>query len=112
MPALAEVDREEYLHEIRREVCSRCVDRPPGGPPCAPLGKVCGIEQHLGKLVDSIHDVHSPLGEPYLEHNRRGICQSCTHLHSSICPCPMDYLYVLLVEAVEAVDERRSRREH
>jgi hypothetical protein len=29
-------------------------------------------------------------------------------LHTSICPCPMDYLSVLLVQAVEAVDRRHE----
>ena len=32
---VAECELAEYLDEIRREVCSRCVERPPGGPPCA-----------------------------------------------------------------------------
>src|ERR1041385_624735 len=101
-------DLEEYMAEVRKQVCSHCIERPPGGPPCAPLGKICGIEQHLDKLVDAIRDVHSPLAEPYLEHNRKEICQGCRYLNCSICPCPMDYLNVLLVEAVEAVDARRA----
>ena len=41
------IERGEYLAEIRKQVCSRCVERPPGGPPCAPLGKQCGVEMHL-----------------------------------------------------------------
>ena len=99
----------EYLQEIRNEVCSRCVERPPGGPPCAPLGKVCGVELHLESLIDSIHKVHSNRIQPYLEHNRREVCESCAFLHSSACRCPMDQLTLLVVEAVEAVDERRRQ---
>jgi hypothetical protein len=102
---------DEYLDEIRKEVCSVCVERPPGGPPCMPLGKECGIELHLPQLIETIHDVHSPLIEPYLDHNRSAICAKCTYLHSSICPCPMDYLAVPLVQAVEAVDERRAQHD-
>ena len=102
---------DEYLDEIRKEVCSVCVERPPGGPPCAPLGKMCGIEVHLPELVKTIQDVHSSLIEPYLDHNRSEICANCTSLHSSICPCPMDYLAVPLVQAVEAVDDRRAKHE-
>lgn len=98
----------EYLDEIRSYVCSRCVERPPGGPPCAPLGKQCGIELHLPELINAIRAVDSPGIGPYLAHNRQTICTTCPHLHSSICPCPMDYLAVLLVEAVESVDERRA----
>jgi hypothetical protein len=107
---LTEADLKEYLDEIRQEVCPRCVERPPGGPPCAPLGKQCGIELHLPRLIDAVHEQHSDLIWPYLANNRKKVCERCTFLHSAICPCPMDYLSVLLVEAVEAVDERRARR--
>jgi hypothetical protein len=100
----------EYLEEIRQEVCSRCIERPPGGPPCAPLGKECGVEMHLAQLVDAIHEQRSELIEPYLRTNRAKICAHCARLGESICPCPMDYLAVLLVQAVETVDERRAGR--
>jgi hypothetical protein len=106
---LAGPELQDYLDEIRREVCSRCVERPPDGPPCGPLGKACGIEMHLPQLVDAVHEVHSDLIAPYLDNNRCKICAGCAFLHSSICPCPMDYLAVLVVQAVEAVDRRRDR---
>lgn len=105
---VAEANLAEYLEEIRREVCSRCVERPPGGPPCAPLGKPCGIELHLPELIDAIHEKRSDLIAPYLQNNREKICEHCSLHHSSNCPCPMDYLAVLLVQAVEAVDRRRE----
>ena len=98
----------EYLDEIRQDVCSRCVERPEGGPPCTPLGKMCGVEMHLADLVESIHQVRSNRIGPYLDHNRQEICEKCVFLHSSVCPCPMDYLAVLVVQAVETVDERRA----
>jgi len=56
---VGEAKLNEYLTEIREQVCSRCVERPPGGPPCAPLGKVCGVELHLPKIIDAIHEVRS-----------------------------------------------------
>src|ERR1700694_3609911 len=87
---VADTELTEYLDEIRAHVCSRCVERPPGGPPCAPLGKDCGIEMYLPQLVDSIHAVQSQRIDPYLAHNRMEICSHCAFLHSSICPCPMD----------------------
>jgi hypothetical protein len=98
----------EYMDEIREQVCSRCVERPANGPPCAPLGKPCGIEMHLPRIVDAIHEVRSDLVAPYLENNRNRICETCAFHHSSICPCPMDYLAVLLVKAIETVDKRRN----
>jgi hypothetical protein len=105
---VAEAPLNEYLDEIRKQVCSICVERPVGGPPCAPLGKQCGIEMHLPKLIDAIHKVKSDSIQPYLETNRGAICTKCSALHSSICPCPMDYLSVLLVHAVETVDQRHA----
>ena len=103
---LPEIELAEYLEEIRQQVCSRCVERPPGGPPCAPLGKACGVELHFPQLIEAIHAVRSGLIEPYLKNNRQTICEHCAALHGSSCPCPMDYLSVLLVEAVETVDRR------
>jgi len=105
---VSETRLSEYLDEIREEVCSRCVERLPGGPPCAPLGKQCGVEMHLPQIVDAIHEVRSDWIESYLENSRQRICESCALNHSSICPCPMDYLAVLLVQAVETVDKRRE----
>jgi hypothetical protein len=105
---LTATEREEYLDEIRKQVCSRCIERPPEGPPCAPLGKQCGVEMHLDDVIDSIRRVHSPLVAPYVRRNREEICSHCAFLGASICPCPMDYLAVLLVQAVETVDERRA----
>jgi hypothetical protein len=106
---LAEGELAEYLAQIRTDVCSRCPERRPGGPPCAPLGKLCGVEMHLPELIASIRQVQSPLVGPYLDQNRSRICANCALLHSSNCPCPMDYMAVLLVGAVEAVDRRHGR---
>lgn len=63
--------------------------RPVGGP--ASTAKV----MHLPEIIDSIHGVRSDGIAPYLEQNRRQICEKCSLHHSSICPCPMDYLAVL-----------------
>jgi hypothetical protein len=105
---VSETELTEYMEEIREQVCSRCVERPPNGPPCAPLGKECGVERHLPQIVDAIHAVRSNSIVPYLMNNRTRICDTCALHHSSTCPCPMDYLAVLLVQAVETVDKRRE----
>jgi hypothetical protein len=106
---MTELEAGEYLDEIRKQVCSVCVERPPGGPPCAPLGKVCGVELHLPKLISAVREVQSGLINPYLENNDQKVCLLCSQNGSSECPCPMRYLAVLLVGAVEAVDGRRGR---
>jgi hypothetical protein len=108
---VAPVNTQKYLEEIRREVCSRCVEKPPGGPPCAPLGKRCGIETHLPELIQSVRRVRSLSIVPYLDENRERICTTCADRPFCTCPCPMDYLAVLLVEAIEAVDERAALRQ-
>jgi hypothetical protein len=103
-----ESELKEYVAEIHVKVCSRCVERPPGGPPCAPLGKLCGLELHLPRFLDAIHEVNSPLIAPYLATVRQRVCSGCSHLGCDCCPCPMDYLLVLTAGAVEAVDARRA----
>jgi hypothetical protein len=69
------------------------------------------VELHLPELIHSIHQVkHTHLITPYLDHNRSEICENCAFHGSSCCPCPMDYLLVLIAQAVETVDQRREER--
>ena len=105
-----ESEFQEYLKEIRAEVCSRCVERPPGGPPCFPLGKWCVIETNLSSLVEAIHERTSPLMEPYVDSVHRHMCTTCPRHAQEGCPCPGEYLMTLVVQAVESVDERSSRK--
>ena len=99
---------EEYLKEVREQVCSRCVERPRGGPPCEPLGKRCGIEMHLPSYVRAVHEVESGSIGPYLASLNKCVCTNCPLLHSEVCPCPLEYLLVLTVQAIETVDQRRA----
>lgn len=108
---LTAAELQEYLAEIRQQVCAHCVERPPEGPPCYPHGKVCGIELHLPHLIEAIQDIRSGWIRPYLDHNRDVICGECAFQRSSCCPCPMDELIYLVVNAVETVDERRAERQ-
>jgi len=103
-------DLEEYRAELRAEVCSRCVERRPGTPPCAPLGKGCGIERHLPALVELCRTTNSALIDPYIEKLHVTICADCEYKDQSPCPCPLDYLLQLAVEAVGKVEHRRTVR--
>jgi hypothetical protein len=102
---------EDYLHAIRQQVCTHCIERPPGGPPCAPLGKCCGIELNLGRLVEAVHCVHSGVMDPYIEGFHEEVCRDCPARMTAQCPCPLEYLLMLAVQAIEDVDERVSQRE-
>jgi hypothetical protein len=106
---ITEAEREEYLAEIRRQVCSHCKERPVGGPPCAPLGKPCGVELYLPELIEAIHEVQGEVIEPYRQSKQRLVCSRCAYSHSDACPCPMDYWFVPILHAVELVDQRRQR---
>ena len=101
---------QEYLKEIREEVCSRCVERPPGGPPCLPLGKWCVIEVNLPSLVEAIHAQSSPLMDPYLDNVHSQVCTLCPRRGQDDCRCPGEYLMTLVTQAVETVDERFRRK--
>jgi hypothetical protein len=104
---ITSAELEEYMDEIRRHVCSRCIERVPGGPPCAPLGKRCGIELHLADLVNAVHTVHNMAIDPYIDAFHDKVCATCSNRETNQCPCPLEPLILLAVEAVETVDERR-----
>lgn len=103
----SEAEVQEYLTEIRERVCSRCVERVPGGPPCGLNGKTCGVELHLAQFLQTVHKVESPLVGPYLDKIHDEVCTHCPRNGQEGCPCPLDYLLVLIVDAIEAVDRRR-----
>jgi hypothetical protein len=99
----------EYMREIRSEVCGHCVERPADGPPCGPLGKHCGIEAHLDKLVEEVHMIRSARIDPYLDELHRRTCAVCESRDTEECPCPLDYLHVLAVWAIDQVDGRHQQ---
>ena len=100
---------EPYMAEIREQVCARCIERPLGGPPCAPQGKRCGLELNLPQLVDAVQGVHSLRIDPYIDHFHEKVCTHCSNRPTDQCPCPLEYLLTLAVRAIETVDERRQR---
>lgn len=100
---------DEYMAEIREQVCSRCIDRPPGAPPCAPRGKRCGIELHLEEIVAVAHSARNRAMDPYIERFHEDVCLHCSNRPTSQCPCPLDPLLQLAIEAIETVDERYGR---
>jgi hypothetical protein len=102
----AELD--EYMSEIRQQVCSHCIDRPPGGPPCGPLGKRCGVELHLPQIVEIAHATRSRAIDPYIERFHSDVCQFCAVKETCHCPCPLDPLILLAIEAIETVDEQHA----
>lgn len=103
---------DEYLLELRTQVCDRCIERPEGGPPCAPLGKRCGIELHLPEFIDAVHAVNDIKAvddvriDPYIDTLHKRVCEDCRESTTKHCPCPLKYLLLLAVEAIETVDER------
>jgi hypothetical protein len=97
----------EYLAELRQQVCRRCLVRRRGCPPCHPSGVECGIELHLPRLVELCRKTHSVRLDPYQDALRQQICAECPLKDRPACPCPLQYLLPLAVEAVETVDQRR-----
>ena len=106
-----QTELDEYMAEIREHVCGRCIEKPPGAPPCAPHGKRCGIELHLAEVVEVCHAARGNTIEPYIERFHEDVCSHCANQPTRQCPCPLDYLLLLAVEAIEAVDERKKNRD-
>jgi len=100
------IELPEYMLQVRKDVCSRCIDRPPGGPPCAPLGKKCGIELQLPRIVELTHAIQSRSMEPYIDRFHDEVCSQCPVRPTNYCPCTLDPLLILAIEAIETVDQR------
>ena len=101
---------DEYLVELREHVCSRCIERQPDCPPCSPHEKGCGIERHVPRLVEICRTTDSALMDPYIDQLHELVCPECEYRDTPNCPCPLDYLLQLAVEAVERVEHRRAMR--
>jgi hypothetical protein len=97
----------EYSDELRSQVCSRCIERQPGNPPCAVHGRPCGIELHLPELIEICRRTDSSQMATYIDQMHELICPDCDFKDSATCPCPLDYLLQLAVQAVETVEQRR-----
>jgi len=104
---IANNELDEYLAELREQVCGHCIIRRENGPPCAPLGVGCGIERHVSRLVEICRTVESSQIDPYIERLRKDICADCELRDTANCPCPLEYLLPLAVAAVETVELRR-----
>jgi hypothetical protein len=57
--------------------------------------------------VDAVHTVRSNSLDPYIGVFHDHVCEHCANRTTSQCPCPLEYLLLLAVEAIETVDERR-----
>jgi hypothetical protein len=97
---------DEYMAEIREQVCSNCIEHPPNGPPCAPHGKQCGIELHLPEIIKVAHSSRSRAMDPYIDEFHEKVCTHCANRVSDTCPCPLDYLLLLAIQAIDTVDHR------
>lgn len=47
--------------------------------------------------------------DPYIEAFHGDVCPQCANRGTNQCPCPLDCLLLLAVQAIEAVDDRRQR---
>lgn len=103
----APAEYQDYLTELREHVCSHCIERREGCPPCAPHGKRCGIELHLPEMVQICRTTDNVLMDPYILKLHDVICKNCEFHDTADCPCPLDYLLELAVESIERVERRR-----
>jgi hypothetical protein len=63
------------------------------------------------ELVEICRSINSSQMEPYIERLHDEICSECKYRTAPTCPCPLDYLLKLAVEAVERVEQRRTARQ-
>ncbi|MFO0790787.1 MAG: hypothetical protein U0805_15125 [Pirellulales bacterium] len=108
MNTLVQEDLADYRAQLRADVCSRCIERSSHVPQCGDAGGGCGIESHLAELVELCRTTDSARIDPYIDQLHGKICAYCDKQNAPCCPCPLDYLLALAIEAVETVERRRQ----
>jgi hypothetical protein len=111
---MAERTKEErywaYLEALRRRVCSVCLDTADDGTCGLAANRVCAIEQHLPRLVDTILSVTSQRMDEYVSAVEAAICGRCTEQDErGFCrlrqkgDCALSIYLPLVVDAIEEV---------
>lgn len=108
MNQLIQEDLADYQVQLQADVCSHCIERSSHVPPCGEVGGGCGIVMHLAELVELCRTTDSARIDPYIEKLHSQICATCDRQDAPCCPCPLDYLLALAVEAIEKVERRRQ----
>jgi hypothetical protein len=57
------------------------------------------------------HRARGRMMDPYIERFHNEVCVHCANRETNQCPCPLDYLLLLAIEAIDSVDERHSKSE-
>jgi hypothetical protein len=89
----------EHVKELRQRVCHRSIEKPfcgpydPPGKPCVPRGGRCGIELDLPQFIEVVESFYGQ------------VCPQCSARNSKQCPCPLNGLLSLAVEAIGTIDE-------
>jgi hypothetical protein len=115
MAAAREDDRyAEYRDEIRRRVCSVCLDSRDDGS-CGLSARTCAIDNHLPNLVKAVLETESPRLDEYVDALRQEVCSRCREQKADgTCAlrdraeCGLDAYLSLVVDAIEDVRARRG----
>jgi hypothetical protein len=104
-----------YREAIRLRVCAICLDGADNGS-CT-LTSVCAVDELLPRLVDTILDERSRRDDGYSAAIEARVCAHCRHRDErGFCAlrrdgrCAVSVYLPLLIEAVEEVERRQSRR--
>ena len=119
----------EYVRKLRREVCGRCNQSAPGGPPCTPLGRPCEFELYLPEIVALEQSLKLQSFDNQFEAFQEYVCEFCPRRShefrdpscylspncprcplggSDHCHCPAYYLLPVAVMAIRSEDAQRE----
>ena len=104
-----------YTDAIRRRVCSVCLDAQDDGR-CGLTKRVCAIEKHLPRVVETVLSVDSDRMDEYVAAIRAQVCGRCPE-QSPEGPCELrnrgdcalDMYLFLVVDAIQEVREAEGR---
>jgi hypothetical protein len=65
----------------------------------------------LDEIVELAHATHSRMIDPYIDRFHADVCAHCANRETRHCPCPLDALLFLAIEAIDTVDARHGGSE-
>jgi hypothetical protein len=103
-----------YWEAIRRKVCAVCLDVGDDGSCRLSGGRVCGVEEHLPRLVSTLRGVRSNRLDEYVAAVEAEVCVHCRQDEDRHCAlragaeCALYAYLPLVLEAIEEVDARTA----
>ncbi len=106
---------DKYLHEIRQNVCSKCIDRTASGLCVASTFDACAINRYLPEIIDIVLAGPADDYDDTVERLRARVCSACEQqspdgrcdMRDDV-ECALDRYFPLVIEAIREAARNKN----